>query len=118
MIMMILGAALGVILAMVMPFYIPQEATPYVAVAILAGLDSVFGGIAAHVNSNFKLGVFISGFFGNALIAVIFVYAGELLGFDLVIPCCVVLSIRIFRNFAIMRRHILNKFDKTRQENL
>ncbi len=113
MIMMILGTALGVALALFMPFYIPQEAAPFVAVAILAGLDSVFGGIAAHINSNFKLGVFITGFFGNALIAVVFVYAGELLGFDLVIPCCVVLSFRIFQNFAIMRRHMLNKFDKS-----
>ena len=113
MFIIISGIILGIVSGLLMPFYIPQEATAYVAVALLAGLDSVFGGIAAHINSNFKIGIFISGFFSNAILSVAFVYAGELLGFDLVIPCCVVLGFRIFRNFAIMRRHILKKFNKS-----
>lgn len=113
MFIIISGIVLGIVLALFMPFYIPQEATAYVAVALLAGLDSVFGGIAAHINSNFKIGIFISGFFSNAILSVAFVYLGNLLGFDLVIPCCVVLGFRIFRNFAIMRRHILKKFNKS-----
>ncbi len=112
MVMIITGIIFGVVLALFVPFFVPQEATAYVAVALLAGLDSVFGGIAAHINSNFKIGIFISGFFSNALLSVALVYAGQLLGFDLILPCCVVLGFRIFRNFAIMRRHILKKFTK------
>ncbi len=113
MVMIICGTILGVVLALFAPFYISQANTAYAAVALLAGIDAIFGGIAAHINSNFKIGVFISGFFGNALLAVAFVYAGELWGFDLVTACCVILGFRIFRNFAIMRRHILKKFNKS-----
>ncbi|MDD4688254.1 MAG: small basic family protein [Eubacteriales bacterium] len=112
MLIIVVGVLLGILLGLFMPFFIPQVATPYVAVALLAGLDSVFGGIAAHINLNFKTNVFVTGFFGNAFIAVIFVWAGRLLGFDLLIPCAVVLAIRIFRNFAIMRRHLLKQFTK------
>ena len=48
---------------------IPYSSYQYVAVAILACLDSVFGALAASTDKNFKMKIFLSGFFFNAIFA-------------------------------------------------
>lgn len=112
---MALGAALGVVAALVCPGYIPNAYTTYVAVAILAALDSVVGAINAHVHKRFSLPVFVSGFFINTLLAAALTYVGELLQIDLYLAAVVVFGARIFQNFADLRRFILKcepKIDK------
>lgn len=109
---LILGLILGVAIGLALPVYIPPEASPFVAIAILAGLDSVFGGFAASINHNFKMMVFLTGFFGNAILAAILAYIGTLLGVDLLIAGIVVFGTRLFQNFAIIRRFMLNKYTK------
>ena len=88
----------------------------YLAIAILACLDSVFGGIAALMEDRFNMGVFVSGFIGNALLAVGLTYLGEKLGLDLYLAAVFVFGNRIFLNFAIIRRYLLNKLKK--QDNI
>ena len=44
---------------------IPYSTYQYVAVAILACLDSIFGALAASTGKNFKMKIFLSGFFFN-----------------------------------------------------
>lgn len=109
---LVLGLVLGVALGLALPVYIPPEAASFVAIAILAGLDSVFGGIAANINHNFKMMVFLTGFFGNAILAAILAYIGTLLGVDMFIAGVVVFGTRLFQNFAIIRRFLLNKYAK------
>ncbi len=70
----------------------------------------MFGGIAATVNNNFKMQIFITGFFGNAIIAALLTYVGSLLNVDMSIAAVVVFGTRIFQNFAIMRRFMLEKY--------
>jgi small basic protein len=82
------------------------------AIGILAGLDSVFGGIASAINNNFKIKIFTTGFFGNSIIAVGLIYLGSLLNVDLSIAAIVVFGTRIFQNFAIIRRFLLGKYAK------
>jgi hypothetical protein len=48
-----------------------------VAVAILAALDSVFGGINAKLHNRFDVKLFISGFFGNAFLAAALTFIGR-----------------------------------------
>lgn len=84
----------------------------YMAVAILAGIDTVIGGIRAHVEDKFDDWVFISGFFVNTLLAAGLAWVGDQLGADLVIAAYVVFGKRIFDNLAILRRHLLNSFQK------
>ena len=88
----------------------------YLAIAILACIDSVFGGIAGYVEKKFDLAVFVTGFFGNALLAVILIYIGEKLSLDLYLAAVFVFGNRMFINFAIIRRYLLNKFKK--QDNI
>ena len=64
----LIGLLLGVFLGLVFDVNIPESFSPYMSVAILACLDSVFGAFRASLNNNFKSDIFISGFFGNALL--------------------------------------------------
>lgn len=101
---------LGTMIALFVPFNIPSEITQYVAVALLAGFDSIFGGIASNLNNNFKLNIFVTGFFGNAILAAVITYIGTLLNVDLSIAAILVFGTRLFQNFAIIRRFLLNKY--------
>lgn len=108
----IIGLIAGIILGMFIPYNIPKQYSNYVAVAILAALDSVFGGIAAAVQDKFNMKIFLSGFFGNALLAAGLAYIGDQLGIQLYLAAVFAFGNRIFLNFAIIRRYILNKLSK------
>lgn len=111
----IIGVLIGVLAALVYPGYIPSAYTTYAAVAILAALDSVIGAINAYAHKRFKLGIFISGFFINTMLAAFMTYVGQLLQLDLYLAAVLVFGARIFQNFAELRRIILkydNKIDK------
>ena len=71
-----LGCVLGIIIGFIIPT-IPYTASQYLAIGIVASLDSVFGGIASTIKKNFDIKVFISGFFVNAILAILLTYLGE-----------------------------------------
>ncbi|HHY22794.1 MAG TPA: small basic family protein [Clostridiaceae bacterium] len=108
----ILGLIVGIILGIFVPYNIPKQYSNYVAVAILAALDSVFGGIAATVQDKFDMKIFLSGFFGNALLAAGLAYIGDQLGIQIYLAAVFAFGNRLFINFAIIRRYILNKLSK------
>lgn len=109
----ILGLIIGILIGVFfIPVNIPQQYSNYVAVAILAALDSVFGGIAATVQGKFDMKVFLSGFFGNALLAAVLAYIGDQLGIQIYLAAIFAFGNRLFLNFAIIRRYILNKLSK------
>ena len=109
MILPLLGLVAGILLGTVMPISIPLAYAKLFSVALLASLDSVFGGLKAAANGNFDNAVFISGFFSNALLATFLVYVGDRLGIDLYYVALLTFGFRIFNNLAIVRRHVLNK---------
>ena len=67
----ILGMVIGILIGIFLPFDIPEGITVYVAVGILAGLDTVFGGAVADMQKRFDIRVFITGFIGNLLLALL-----------------------------------------------
>lgn len=106
----ILGLIIGVLIGVFfIPVNIPQQYSTYVAVAILAALDSVFGGIVANLQGKFDLKIFISGFFGNALLAAALAYIGDQLGIQIYLAAIFAFGNRLFLNFAVIRRYLLNK---------
>jgi len=111
----VIGLVAGIILALYMPA-IDYTYSKYLAIAVLACLDSVFGGIAALMEKRFDIRIFVSGFFGNALLAVALTFLGEKLSVDLYLAAVFVFGNRMFLNFAIIRRYLLNKFEK--QDNI
>ena len=92
-------------------FEIPYSFTEYIAVAILAFLDSIFGGISANMQDKFDIKIFISGFFLNAIIAMFLVYLGQKLNVDIYLAAVIVFSGRLFTNFSIIRRIALDKVE-------
>ncbi|HEX9062934.1 MAG TPA: small basic family protein [Clostridia bacterium] len=108
----ILGLILGIVIGMIIPFDIPFQYSNYVAVGILAALDSVFGGLASALQGKFDMKVFLSGFFGNALLAAGLAYVGDKLGIQLYLAAIFAFGNRLFLNFGIIRRILLNKYPK------
>ena len=108
-----IGLLIGVLLGLLLDINIPETLSPYMSVAILACLDSVFGAVRATLSKNFKSDIFISGFFGNAILAAGLAYLGDKLGIPMYIAAVIVFGGRIFDNFAVIRRivleHIKNK---------
>jgi|SRR5690554_6005657 len=106
----LLGAACGVILALHLPYQIPITYAKYSALAILATLDAIFGGLRAQVEGEFIISKFVGSFFVNAGLAALLAYIGDLLGVDIYLGAVVAFSIRIFRNLSLLRELIFNKF--------
>ena len=102
-----IGLLLGIVLGLILEVNIPATLSPYMSVAILACLDSVFGAVRASLSKNFKADIFISGFFGNALLAAGLAYLGDKHGIPVYIAAVIVFGGRIFDNFAVIRRLII-----------
>ena len=113
----ILGCLIGVIAGMYAPI-IPYTMSGYVAISIIAALDSVFGGIASTIKGNFDLKIFVSGFFGNAILSILLTYLGQKLNVDIYLAAIVVFVGRMFTNLAIIRRYYIEKWsnNKTKKE--
>jgi small basic protein len=118
----LIALALGFILVYLPDFSMTanEALARYTAVAVLAGLDTVLGGIRAWLDNKFDDAIFISGFFVNALLAVGLVLLGERLGLEtgigdgrisiMMIGAVVVFSGRILNNLAALRRLIIERF--------
>lgn len=105
----VLGMLAGLAIGFYTPLQVPLEYTKYLSVAILAALDSVFGGIRAGMEDHFDSTVFISGFFSNMLMAAVLAYIGDKLGIDLYLAAVFAFGVRLFQNLATIRRHLLRK---------
>ncbi len=103
------GLVLGIIIGLKLPFTIPQAYAKYMSVAVLAALDSVFGGIRSAMEEHYDNQVFLTGFFSNALLAAGLAFIGERLGIDLYLAAVVAFGVRLFQNLAIIRRNLLKK---------
>ena len=109
-----IGLLIGVLLGLALHVNIPETLSSYISVAILACLDSVFGAVRASLSKNFKSDIFISGFFGNAILAAALAYLGDKLGIPMYIAAVIVFGGRIFDNFAVIRRLLIERL-KTRK---
>lgn len=111
----ILGAILGINAPMISYTY-----SSYLAIAIIAALDSVFGGIASVINKKFDLKIFLSGFFGNAILAILLTMLGQKLNIDIYLAAIVVFVWRMFMNLGTIRRYYVekwtNKFEEKKKD--
>ncbi len=105
----IIGCALGALVGINAPM-ISYTYSTYLAIAIIAALDSVFGGISSVIKKNFDLKIFITGFFGNAILSILLTILGEKLNVDIYLAAIVVFVSRMFTNLAIIRRYYVDKW--------
>ena len=113
----VIAVVLGVALGLIMPYNLTSNTLPYVAVAIIAALDSIFGGILANYNKRFSNYVFMTGLISNAVLAVVLTYVGNILGINLSFAAIVVFGVRIFNNLANIRRVTIDKYVLKRMNN-
>ena len=111
----LIGCILGAIIGMNAPM-ISYTYSSYLAIAIIAALDSVFGGITSVIKKSFDLKIFITGFFGNAILSILLTILGEKLNVDIYLAAIVVFVGRMFTNLAIIRRYYVDKWSSKFQE--
>jgi len=104
----ILGCLIGAMIGMNIPI-IPYTYSGYLAIAIIAALDSVFGAITSSLKKNFDIKIFISGFFVNAILAMLLTYLGEKLNVDIYLAAVIVFVGRMFNNLGTIRRYYVEK---------
>ena len=110
-IFIIVGCLIGAVIGVNLPI-IPYSYSTYLAIALIAALDSVFGGIAQSLNKRFDMKIFLSGFFVNAILAMLLTYLGQRLNVDIYLAAVVVFVGRMFNNLGVIRRHYVGKFSK------
>lgn len=111
----IIGCIIGALIGVNMPM-ISYTYSGYLAIAIIAALDSVFGGIASTLNKNFDLKIFVTGFFGNAILSILLTYLGQKLNVDIYLAAIVVFVGRMFNNLAIIRRYYIEKLGNEKKK--
>ncbi|MER2071676.1 MAG: DUF1290 domain-containing protein, partial [Psychrobacillus sp.] len=78
-----LGLILGISLGLMTDIQIPEVYESYLSIAVLAALDTLFGGIRAQLQQVYDDKVFVSGFFFNIALAAGLAFLGVHLGVDL-----------------------------------
>ena len=111
----IIGCVLGAIIGINLPI-ISYTYSTYLAIAIIAALDSVFVCITGVLKGEFDFKVFISGFFCNAILSMLLTYLGTKLNVDIYLAAIVVFVGRMFINLTIIRKYYIDKWSKKIEE--
>ena len=111
----LIGCVLGAIVGINAPI-ISYSYSSYLAIAIIAALDSVFGGIAGTLKGEFNFKEFISGFFCNSILSMLLTYLGNKLNVDIYLAAIVVFVGRMFINLTIIRKYYIDKWSKKYEE--
>jgi len=118
----ILCLLLGAAIAFLVNQPLRGEFGIYIAVACLAGLDSLFGAMRSSQEGKFRTDVFVSGFAFNTLAASGLAWLGDRIGANVFLVCAFIFGTRIFNNLSLIRRHWLTQWQdaqlKKRQEAL
>ncbi len=107
----LIGCILGAIVGINAPI-ISYSYSSYLAIAIIAALDSVFGGITGTLKGEFNFKVFISGFFCNSILSMLLTYLGNKLNVDIYLAAIVVFVGRMFINLTIIRKYYIDKWSE------
>lgn len=104
----VLGLVAGIVIGFFVDPTVPAWLQPFLPVAVVAGLDALFGAARAWLEGVFSDRVFIMSFFWNVVVACLLVFLGAQLGVGsaMTTAVVVVLGIRIFSNTASIRRLI------------
>lgn len=112
----LVGFLAGILIGVISPFTLPITYARYLSIAVLAALDTAFGGLRSSLGGTYDNGIFITGFFTNALLAAGLVYLGDRIGVDnLYLAGVVALGVRIFQNLGIIRRELYTKWGLLRR---
>lgn len=106
----VIAVLVGILLGILIPYNLSSSMLSYVAVALIAALDSVFGGLLANLNKRFNINVFMIGLVSNAILGIFLTFIGNILGISLSFAVIVVFGVRMFNNMAAIRRLTFDKY--------
>ncbi len=106
----ILGLIIGIAFGLLTDLRIPEEYASYLSIAVLAALDTLFGGIRAHLQDLYDDYIFVTGFFFNIALAASLAFLGVHLGVDLYLAAVFAFGVRLFQNIAVIRRLMLTRW--------
>lgn len=113
----LVGFVAGVVLGVLSPFTLPVIYARYLSIAVLAALDTAFGGLKSSLEGTYDNGIFMTGFFTNALLAAGLVYLGDRIGVDnLYLAGVAAMGIRMFNNLGFIRRALFTKWGLLRHK--
>lgn len=110
----LLGLILGIALGILTDIQIPAVYENYLSIAVLAALDTMFGGIRAQLQQVYDDKVFITGFFFNIALAAGLAFLGVHIGVDLYLAAIFAFGVRLFQNIAVIRRILIAKWEEHR----
>ena len=87
----------------------------YLAVACLAGMDTVCGGSRSGLAGKFSTDVFVTGFISNVILASFVAWLGDKIGIDLYVAVALVFAKRILDNLSLIRRFALTTYKDARE---
>ena len=102
--------AVGAIFGSILTVNASLGIAKYLSIAILAALDSVLGGARALLEDSFDSLIMLSGFFVNALLAMLLAFLGDQIGIDMFMAASICCALRIFSNLAVIRRDIISNY--------
>lgn len=109
----ILFLIVGICLGILIKEPLTGEFGVYVAVACLAGLDTICGGIRSNLENKFDSSILVSGFISNILIAFGLSWLGDRIGANIYLVCVLIFGQRIFTNLSVIRRIVLTKWQES-----
>jgi len=106
----LLALLAGVVVARFLARPVEGDLGQYLAIACVAGLDTICGGIRSGLEGKFHNDVFVTGFVSNILIAFFLAWLGDQIGINLFLAAVLVMGTRIFTNLSLIRRYMLTKW--------
>lgn len=105
----LISAVIGGVCGYVLPINIMAGYNKIFAVATLAGVETLFNGLALIIKRRFLTKIFILNFLLSVMIAVIFVIVGDNLGLDLYYVVLLALGFKILQDLDVIKNYIFNK---------
>ena len=100
----IIAVLVGILMGLLVPYNLTPSMLSYLAVALIAALDSVLGGLLANLHKRFNINVFMIGLVSNAILGIFLTFIGNILGISLSFAVIIVFGVRMFNNMAAIRR--------------
>lgn len=110
----LVGLAMGIAIGLSFPNVLPASFASYLSIALLAAMDSAFGGIRAGLEKRFVPMTFVTGLVSNAVLAALLTYLGNKMGVPLFDAALFAFGFRIFQNLGAIRHLLIEAWSKSR----
>lgn len=112
----VLGLVLGIGLGVFLPIEVPGVYNYYFAVALMAALDGVLGGLEEGLRGSFDLFSFWSKILATTIFALLLVFIGDHLGVELYLAILFALCYRILKSVNGIHSFLTGKLKRAQLE--